>query len=98
MPDPVQENYLNCCLYIYGSEETARAGRRDRTDGGSGFIICVRLGIGDWVEFYAVTAAHVLKGLKKTVLRINLKSGGYDCLEVNDWTTHSYCRYRRGPD
>ena len=65
--------FLDCVFYIYDSQQAAMANKRV---GGSGFLAAVRFEENPLqFEIYAVTAAHVLKGL--------LQNGGNPFLRMN---------------
>lgn len=86
----VPEELLACVVYIYPSEADAVD---DRRFGGTGFLVGVR-GVekDDWGymhdpwSYYIVTAAHVVVGKGRTVLRINTaKAFETVPLDEEDW-------------
>jgi Trypsin-like peptidase domain len=88
---PIPNAFLDSCIYIYPSTETAEAGS---SLGASGLIVSKETGDSS-SKYYAVTNAHVLEAIKKNggetvVIRINTKSGAVDSIttQIADWTLH----------
>ena len=87
----IANEYLNCSIYLYPSQESAEAGR---WAGGSGFLVHSQWydaeGLKD--SLFVVTNRHVIGGMKgkDPHLRINLKSGGTKVLRTNirRWVDH----------
>jgi hypothetical protein len=79
----IDDQFLECVLYLYPSVEAADKGERA---GGSGFLVAVESKIAPGLSFsYAVTNRHV--AAESPVIRINTNDGGRDILELdpNHW-------------
>lgn len=84
----IPPEYIESCLYIYSTKEDAQLGRRS---GGSGLTVGVKLERNpSYYQNYIVTCWHVIEKFPNPTVRINLRSGGFDCLETNlaRWTQH----------
>jgi Trypsin-like peptidase domain len=78
---------LDCAVYLYRDEESARAGVQV---GGSGFLVHIPVpGTDQAATFYAVTNAHVVAGGASCV-RLNTADGGHAAIPLkdDDWFRH----------
>jgi hypothetical protein len=84
---PIPNYYLNCSIFLYPSEQTARDGNQF---GGSGFLVNVPIdGHENWGSLYAVTNKHVLdEGFR--FIRLNTQAGGVHVIETEryNWIDH----------
>jgi hypothetical protein len=92
----IDDEDLNCIVYIYDTVDNAKAGART---GGSGFLVR-HPSIDPSVDFgYIVTNRHIIKGDKikgiqpATVVRLNTIDGKVDCLPIreSDWISKDNC-------
>src|SRR5687768_3577241 len=86
----IHRSIENCVIYLYSTDEAARAGREE---GGTGFIVSVRYDYDDPgapIFHYAVTANHVIRENYAPVIRINTSGGSIDTipLAINQWIPH----------
>jgi hypothetical protein len=84
---PIPEYYLNCSIFLYPSEQTARDGDQF---GGSGFVIHFPVeGHDNWGSLYAVTNKHVLDAGCRFI-RFNTKTAGVHVIESerDKWIDH----------
>lgn len=88
---PIPNAFLDSCIYIYPSPETAQT---DSTLGASGCIVSKEIESGS--AFFAVTNAHVLETIEQNggdtaVIRLNTKSGAVKSIstKLTQWTRHS---------
>ncbi len=88
---PIPNAFLDSCIYIYPSPETALT---DSTLGASGCIVSKELESGS--AYFAVTNAHVLETIEQNggdtaVIRLNTKSGLVKSISttLSEWTRHS---------
>jgi hypothetical protein len=83
--------FLDCVLYIYGSRPSAV--ENDEKVGGSGFLAAAEVeGFSKVFQFYAVTAAHVIRKSKTPFLRLNKRfSEEIEVIEApaSSWVQHS---------
>ncbi len=78
---PVQQAYLDCIVYIYGTKVDAEAGA---LCGASGFLVAVPLETNsERNKFYIVTARHVLERMPNPVVRFNRREGVAIAEETN---------------
>jgi hypothetical protein len=82
--------FLDCVLYIYSSNETAV--ENSPLVGGSGFLAAARVDAASMLhQFYAVTAAHVVRQAETPFIRINKRfSNDIEVMEApaSSWTQH----------
>jgi hypothetical protein len=86
IPDDIGE----CAVFLYPSVDAARNGEHV---GGSGFLVGMQSSVEKDVYYsYVVTASHVVKEGKSTVIRINKAEGGFEVLpaEQQHWYHHPY--------
>ncbi len=87
----IADEYLNCSIYLYPDEASAKSGR---WAGGSGFLVHSQ-----WYDpnrlrdsLFVVTNRHVIEGMRgeDPYLRLNLKSGGIAAVRTNihRWQHH----------
>lgn len=84
----IDDEYLDCVIYLYPSVRDAEQGKRA---GGSGFLVGIPSEIhkpGSYI--YAVTNSHVIKEGNSPVMRLNTWKGDMDILELdkNNWVHH----------
>jgi hypothetical protein len=83
----IPDQFLECVVYLYASEQDAMEGRKT---GGSGFIVAVPLPrLPDFCVAYAVTNMHVIENGAST-LRVNTKDGKLDVFDLDprQWIYH----------
>jgi hypothetical protein len=86
--------FLDCVLYIYGSSEAAV---ENSSPAGSGFLAAARLDAASkYYQFYAVTAAHVVRQSKTAFLRFNKRF--ITDIEVMEAPTRSWTQHADGDD
>ena len=82
--------FLDCVFYLYGSRQAAI--ENDAGTGGSGFLAAVRLEeLPGVFQFYAVTAAHVVRMAQTPYLRLNKRlTSEIEIIEAPAarWTQH----------
>jgi hypothetical protein len=87
----IEDNFLDCVVYLYPSVADAKAGRtQTQKKGGSGFIFAMPSTFYPKGGFlYVVTNRHVIEG-GNTVIRLNTKNGVGDALETDEreWVFH----------
>ncbi len=92
MPARIQDEYLDCAIYLYPDAQSAKDGDRI---GGSGFLVNVPLGeerLGK--QLYAVTNRHVVldeQGHPRTlVIRLNNQMNAFEIVEPPEgsWILH----------
>lgn len=77
----ISEPFLNCVFFLYPTEDAATAGQ---DGGGTGFFVGIRsTRVPGFYSIFAVTNKHVSAG--NSWIRINKRSGGFDCIEITDW-------------
>lgn len=76
----IPDQYLDCSIYLYGSEADAHAGERT---GGSGFLASVPSKIPGKDFVYAVTNAHVIESGCYTV-RLNTQAGQFEVRDFDE--------------
>lgn len=84
----IQDSYIDCVVYLYGSLSDAKAGEHE---GGSGFLVYVRFQENpEWVEMYVVTNQHVVKKAPKPVVRMNRNDGAVEYFDTgkDSWIYH----------
>lgn len=85
----IADEFLQCVVYIYPSEDSAREGKKA---GGSGFLVHSRWSNGDqWVDDnLIVTNRHVVEGIENPVLRVNRQDGNFETIATNTnrWLNH----------
>jgi hypothetical protein len=84
----IDDDYLDCTIYLYPSERDAEAGTRS---GGSGFLVGILtedLPINVWI-IYAVTNKHVVEG-GNSVVRLRTKDGVHSVKPIDEraWMYH----------
>jgi hypothetical protein len=83
----IRDAYLDCVIYLYGSEVDAEDGLRT---GGSGFLVGVPTGLPTnvWL-LYAVTNRHIIEP-NNLVIRLRTKDGKHFIMptEKNAWHIH----------
>jgi hypothetical protein len=86
----IADQYVDCAVYVYSSEEDAQNGVNR---GGSGFIATVPLR--DDLNArsghpYIVTNLHVVEKAGNPVIRLNRKDGSPECISTraNEWKFH----------
>lgn len=84
---PIPPHFLDCSLYLYASEDAAKA---REAAGGSGFLVHVPSEHQGHAYQYAVTNKHVVDAGFQT-MRINTKGGGFDVVSTvpESWTLAS---------
>ncbi len=83
----IDDNYLDCSIYLYPSVEAAKEGR---AAGGTGFLASVPCEtIPNATFIYAVTNAHVIRN-GSPVIRLNTQAVAVDIAPLRDadWTPH----------
>jgi hypothetical protein len=87
----IGDEFLECVVYIYPSEEAARDGKGA---GGSGFLVNFpRPGQDanqDANRIFVVTNRHVIEGVKTPVVRVNRADQSFDPIPTNPhrWRVH----------
>lgn len=85
----IDDEFLDCSIYLYPSEVAARKGERA---GGSGFLVGIPSDIDppNLHHIYAVTNSHVVREGGSSVVRINTGEGAVDILPTHDsqWIHH----------
>jgi hypothetical protein len=77
----IPDEWLDCSIYLYGSEADAYKGIRT---GGSGFLLGFDSDSLPGLQYvYAVTNAHVIEGGSCTV-RLNTKDGAFDVRDLDE--------------
>jgi len=90
----IREELLECVVYLYNTEERARAGAAEGVRG-TGFLVTVRLENAPkeqpvQTQLYVVTAAHnIEKGA--TVIRLNRPDGATQVCSTGtvEWVSHA---------
>jgi len=86
--------FLDCVLYVFGSNETAI---ENSSPAGSGFLAAAPLVEGAMLhQFYAVTAAHVVRRAKTPFLRVNKRF--VNDVEVMEAPASSWVQHPNGDD
>lgn len=84
----IDDQILDCVVYLYPSEADAAAGQRA---GGSGFVVAVPSGGHEqaWA-LYVVTNSHVVREGQSRVIRLNTKRGDFEVAATLDehWYHH----------
>ena len=84
----IQDDVLECPVYLYPDQSSAKAGERA---GGTGFIIGMRSpNFYAILHLYIVTNSHVVMKHNSPVIRINKTTGGldYQVTQKGDWILH----------
>ncbi|MDP9383051.1 MAG: hypothetical protein M3Q29_23515 [Chloroflexota bacterium] len=84
----IEDQILDCVVYLYPSVEDAEAGKRV---GGTGFLVGIPSKVNESrVYLYAATNSHVIREGKSPVIRLNTKEGKKAVLELaqEDWVHH----------
>lgn len=82
----IDDNYLDCVIYLYPTKEVAMQGKKI---GGTGFLVALPSEV-EGFYYYAVTNSHVIREGRSPVIRLNTKEGATDILELKDgdWIHH----------
>lgn len=83
----INDDFLECVIYLYPTTENARQGR---SAGGTGFLVAVDSQHAGKVYVYAVTNSHVIREAASPVIRLNTTAGGTEVLSftANQWVHH----------
>lgn len=83
----INDDFLNCSIYLYKSESDAADGI---SAGGSGFLVSVPSEVTNCFYVYAVTNRHVIRIAKAPIIRLNLQNGRTQTVHLteNDWVDH----------
>lgn len=86
--------FLDCVLYVFGSNETAV---ENSSPAGSGFLAAAPIAEGAKLhQFYAVTAAHIVRLAKTPFLRVNKRF--VNDVEVMEAPASSWVQHPNGDD
>ncbi len=86
----IDDNFLNCVVYLYPSVEAAEVGERF---GGTGFLVHVTSTVSEDIGYtYCVTNSHIIREAASPVIRLNTKDGRTDILPLTqeNWSHHQY--------
>jgi hypothetical protein len=83
----IDDEYLQCVVYVYPSIQAAEEGKEF---GGSGFLVSFPTPIGDRIRVFVVTNRHVIEKVANPVVRVNRTDGAFDSIRTKneDWKIH----------
>ncbi len=88
---PLDDVFAECVSFIV-TDVVAPDGTPERQPLGTGFFLShptqASLPPGSNLHEYLVTAAHVVRGVAQTMVRVNTGDGGVEDLPVPEWTYH----------